>query len=106
MPPNSNSKSSKTRYKEKFSGSDAINLIYIRAAIESATGQRLPLDQIRELLVDEGLITASQARHHAKIFTGYHEYYNSISGEADKNEEPPQDMSPYDETLRTWPESG
>jgi len=54
----------------------SINLIYIRAAVEAATGQRLKLDEIRTLLVEEGLITAAQAKKHAQIFRGYSEYYD------------------------------
>ena len=34
-----------------------INLVYIRAAIQAKTGKRLPLERVRELLVEEGLIT-------------------------------------------------
>lgn len=55
--------------------SQAINLIYIRAAIESSTGIRLPLETVRALLVEEGLITSDQARKHAQIFRGYSEYF-------------------------------
>ena len=55
--------------------SNAINLVYIRAAIEHATGQRLPLEEIRTLLVEEGLITPSQAKKHAQPFRGYAEFY-------------------------------
>lgn len=55
--------------------SNAINLVYIRAAIEHATGQRLPLEQIRTLLVEEGLITPSQAKKYAQPFRGYAEFY-------------------------------
>lgn len=55
--------------------SQAINLIYIRAAIEGSTGIRLPLETVRRLLVEEGLITPGQARHHAQIFRGYSEFF-------------------------------
>jgi hypothetical protein len=54
----------------------SINLIYIRAAVEAATGQRLKLEEIRDLLVEEGLITAAQAKKHAQLFRGYSEYYD------------------------------
>jgi len=37
-----------------------INLIYIRAAIEAATGVRVSLDETRQLLLEEGLITRKQ----------------------------------------------
>lgn len=56
--------------------SQAINLIYIRAAIEANTGFKLPLEQVRELLVEEKLITREQAKNHAQIFRGYHEFYD------------------------------
>ena len=55
--------------------SQAINLIYIRAAIEANTGQRLSLEKVRQLLIEEGLITREQAQKHAQIFRGYHEFY-------------------------------
>lgn len=55
--------------------SQAINLIYIRAAIEANTGVRLPLEDVRRLLIEEKLITPGQARHHAQIFRGYSEFY-------------------------------
>jgi hypothetical protein len=57
--------------------SQAINLIYVRAAIEANTGIRLPLDKVRRLLVEEGLITPGQARHNAQIFRGYSEFYEA-----------------------------
>jgi hypothetical protein len=95
------------------SPSNSINLIYIRAAIENATGQRLPLKQIRDLLVEEGLITPYQARVHAKIFTGYRDYYDSIAQPEDGFEPPDEFLSttdealdPYDQAMRTWEESG
>lgn len=55
--------------------SQAINLVYIRAAIEANTGQRLSLERVRQLLIEEGLITKEQAKNHAQIFRGYHEFY-------------------------------
>ena len=53
-----------------------INLIYIRAAIEANTGIRLPLNRVRTLLYEEGLITKNQAENNARDFEGYGEFYN------------------------------
>ena len=52
-----------------------INLVYIRAAIQANTGQRLSLERVRELLVEEGLITKKQAETEAVIFRGYGDLY-------------------------------
>ena len=57
--------------------SQSINLIYIRAAIEANTGVVLSLEEVRKLLIEEGLITESQARKYAQIFRGYGEFYDS-----------------------------
>lgn len=54
-----------------------INLIYIRAAIEANTGVKLSLEQVRQYLVEEGLITQKQAQTKAPIFSGYAEYFAS-----------------------------
>lgn len=62
--------------------SPSINLHFIRAAIEANTGVRLSLEDTRQYLIEEGLITASQARRHAKIFRGYGEYFDSASPDA------------------------
>ena len=48
-----------------------INLHYIRAAIEAATGIHLTLPEVRTYLVEEGLITQRQADEDAALFTGY-----------------------------------
>ena len=63
-----------------------INLYYVRAAIEANTGHRLSLPRVRELLLEEGLITQKQADEEAKIFTGYDEFFDRDS--ADTREEP------------------
>lgn len=60
--------------------------MYIRAAIEHATGIRLPLERVRELLVEEGLITKAQAQKHATIFRGYAEFYE-YNDDGDSQEE-------------------
>lgn len=57
--------------------SEIINLNYIRAAIEAKTGKRLKLTEIRQLLVEEGLITASAAKKYAPIFNDYREYFRT-----------------------------
>lgn len=54
-----------------------INLIYIRAAIEANTGVKLSLEQVRQYLVEEGLISQRQAQTKAPIFNGYAEYFAS-----------------------------
>ena len=48
-----------------------INLVYIRAAIEANTGIRLKLPEVRQYLLEEGLITPKQADTEADIFSGY-----------------------------------
>lgn len=57
--------------------SNGINLIYIRAAIEANTGVKLSLEEVRQYLIEEKLITPSQAKHHAQIFRGYAEFYEN-----------------------------
>jgi len=59
-----------------------INLHYIRAAIQQATGTRLTLERTRELLVEEGLITQKQADNDADLFKGYSDYYYTDTAEA------------------------
>ena len=54
-----------------------VNLIYIRAAIQQETGKILPLDEIIDLLVDEGLITKQQAQDENLIFRGYEEFFET-----------------------------
>lgn len=49
-----------------------INLVYIRAAIEANTGIRLSLEETREYLLEEGLISK---KDDAVIFTGYGDLY-------------------------------
>jgi len=56
-----------------------VNLHYIRAAIEANTGVTgLSLEQVRDYLVEEGLLTPAQAKKHAHIFTGYGEFFHMI----------------------------
>ena len=65
-----------------------INLIYIRAAIRERTGKELPIEEVLSLLVEEGLVTRSQARHKDMIFRGYAEYFETE--EAAKSFEDPR----------------
>lgn len=54
-----------------------INLIYIRAAIRERTGKELSLETVRDLLLEEGLITKRQAEDEDLIFRGYAEYFET-----------------------------
>jgi hypothetical protein len=63
------------------SKTNSINLIYIKAAIEAATGVSLKLEEVRQYLLEEGLITPNQARKEATIFRGYSEFYDYDYGE-------------------------
>lgn len=49
------------------------NIHFIRAAILDATGQELTLEETRDILVEEGLLTPIQAKK--IIFRGYAEFY-------------------------------
>lgn len=66
-----------------------MNLVYIRAAIEGATGIRLTLEQVRSYLIEEGLITKAQARKYAQIFRGYDDFFEDYTrGYVAPSEEP------------------
>lgn len=54
-----------------------INIYYIRAAIEAATGVRLSLNETRDILLEEGMITKRQYHEEAAPFHGYDELYQS-----------------------------
>lgn len=74
-----------------------INLIYIRAAIRARTGQELSLERVRDLLLEEGLITKKQAHDDNLIFRGYEEFFET--DEAAKTVEPVEyllDLEPPD----------
>lgn len=58
---------------------EPVNLVYIRAAIEGATGIRLTLEQVRSYLIEEGLISRAQARRYAQIFRGYDDFYEDFT---------------------------
>ena len=61
----------------------------IRSAIRERTGQDLPLDTVRNLLVEEGLITPAQARNKNLIFKGYADYLD-LEGSATRDEKADQ----------------
>ena len=63
-----------------------INLHYIRAAIEANTGKHLSLEEVRELLIEEGLVSKKKADREAVIFRGYDEFYwsDGFGREAEK----------------------
>lgn len=54
-----------------------MNLLYIRAAIREATGVVLSQEEILKLLVEEGLLTQSQANDDTLVFRGYAEYFKT-----------------------------
>lgn len=54
-----------------------INLIYIRAAIRERTGKELSLEAVRDVLLEEGLITQAEADDEHLIFKGYDEYFDT-----------------------------
>ena len=53
------------------------NLYYIRAAIQQRTGQVLKFDRIRQLLLEEGLISQKELETNplSKEFDGYGRYF-------------------------------
>ena len=55
----------------------SFNLYYIRAAIKERTGQTLKFDKIRQLLLEEGLISKKELEDNplAKEFDGYGRYF-------------------------------
>ena len=57
----------------------SLNLYYIRAAIQERTGQILKFDRIRQLLLEEGLISAEELENNpsAKEFDGYGRFFYS-----------------------------
>lgn len=69
-----------------------VNLVLIRAAIREHTGQELSLERVRDLLLEEGLITPSQAKDPDLIFRGYGEYFET--DEASARVEPLDEIIP------------
>ena len=57
----------------------SFNLYYIRAAIQERTGQVLKFDRIRQLLLEEGLISEEELENNpsAKEFDGYGKFFYS-----------------------------
>lgn len=55
----------------------SFNLYYIRAAIQERTGQILTFDRIRQLLLEEGLISQRELDSNpmAQEFDGYGRYF-------------------------------
>lgn len=55
----------------------SFNLYYIRAAIQARTGQVLKFAKIRQLLLEEGLISKEELEKNpmAKEFDGYGRYF-------------------------------
>lgn len=74
-----------------------INLVYIKAAIEAATGVRLRLKDVGKYLVEEGLITKDQAAK--AVFYGY-ESFNSDLPMGKKLSTP----VPVDQEIAKWNE--
>lgn len=56
-----------------------INIHYIRAAIEEATGIRLSLNETKDYLVSENMIPKSKAKN--IIFRGYSDLYDYFYGQ-------------------------
>jgi|21_taG_2_1085346.scaffolds.fasta_scaffold02258_5 hypothetical protein len=56
-----------------------INLHYIRAAILANTGRRISLERVKELLIEEKLVTPAQVS--GAIFTGYGDYFGTDTAE-------------------------
>jgi hypothetical protein len=52
-----------------------MNIIYIRAAIEDRLGVRLKLEDLRDILLELGLITPKEAKR--CIFPGYEAFFAS-----------------------------
>lgn len=63
----------------------AINVHYIRAAIEYNTGQRLGLKEVVSILLSEGLITEAQARTVVK--NPYDRFYEGASSDGNIGEQ-------------------
>ena len=78
-----------------------LNLIYIRAAIREHTGQELTLRRVKQLLLEEGLITPAQAKHPDLIFTGYNKFYET---EVAAREEEVIEKSSFVDRYKTFPQ--
>jgi hypothetical protein len=54
-----------------------MNLLYIRAAIQQATGIILTQEEILRLLVEEGMVAPERASDPDLIFRGYEEFFRT-----------------------------
>jgi len=75
------------------SPTNSINLIYIKAAIQAATGVSLSLQEVRRYLLEEGLITPKQAKKEATIFRGYGEFYDYDYSESKTESDPAKELN-------------
>ena len=68
----------------------SFNLYYIRAAIQERTGQVLTFDRIRQLLLEEGLISQRELDDNpmAQEFDGYGRYFATEDGSVEVPLEP------------------
>lgn len=73
------------------------NIHFIRAAILDVTGVNLTLEQTRDYLVTEGLITPAKAR--AIIFRGYAEFYDNYVAKEEKTTDLLEIMAPNEENI-------
>lgn len=53
-----------------------MNIYYIRAAIEAATGIKLTIEQVKSYLVSEGM--ATKEKLDKLTFTGYEDYFGHV----------------------------
>jgi len=62
-----------------------MNIYYIRAAIREKCGITLKLEEVRDLLVEEGFLSISKAKH--IVFRGYSEFYDYFYKQDDNTAE-------------------
>ena len=65
---------------DKSAMNTPINIYYVRAAIEAATGIRLTLHKTRQYLVEEGLISSEKAIEDAEAYNRYRQLFRSDGG--------------------------
>ena len=78
-----------------------LNLVYIRAAIRENTGYELTLERIRDLLLEEGLITRQQASDPELIFKNYDDYYYTEEASREYDRIPMRTL--FDSYKKTYP---
>ena len=88
------------------STTNSINLIYIKAAIQAATGVSLSLEEVRQYLLEEGLRTPKQAKKEATIFRGYGEFYDYDYGESKQHPDPVKELDFDRESKNSKPRFG